>query len=101
MGTITVEEFRASPGVEDWSAGTAGASATFRTGDFATGATLFAAIAALAEAANHHPDVDIRYSKVDVRLFTHSAGGLTEKDAALAAQISQAARELHVAVDRS
>ena len=66
-------EFRAAPGVEDWSAGVDGASVEYRTRDFATGARLFAAITELAEAANHHPDVDIRYSSVRVRLFTHSA----------------------------
>ncbi|HUH12893.1 MAG TPA: 4a-hydroxytetrahydrobiopterin dehydratase [Longimicrobiales bacterium] len=40
-----------------------------------------------AEAADHHPDMDIRYTRVDVALSTHSAGGLTEKDFALAAEI--------------
>ena len=42
---------------------------------------------ALAEAHDHHPDVDIRYNKVTLALSTHSAGGLTEKDFALAALI--------------
>jgi 4a-hydroxytetrahydrobiopterin dehydratase len=40
-----------------------------------------------AEAANHHPDIDIRYRKVRVALTTHDEGGLTEKDFALAAEI--------------
>ena len=44
-------------------------------------------VGALAEAANHHPDIDIRWDTVTLRLSTHSAGGLTEKDLALAAQI--------------
>lgn len=43
----------------------------------------------LAEAADHHPDIDIRYSKVKLTLSTHSAGGLTDKDFSLAAQIDQ------------
>jgi 4a-hydroxytetrahydrobiopterin dehydratase len=34
-------------------------------------------VAGLAEAANHHPDIDIRWNKVTLRLSTHSAGGLT------------------------
>lgn len=38
----------------------------------------------LAEAHDHHPDIDIRYSRVVLTLSTHSAGGLTEKDFALA-----------------
>lgn len=99
MATITRREFRASPGVEDWRARATGAFAQFATGSFAVGAQLVAAIAELAEEANHHPDVDLRYSAVRVRLITHSAGGLTGKDAALAARISQAARELGIAAE--
>ena len=44
-------------------------------------------VGALAEAANHHPDIDIRWDTVTLRLFTHSAGGLTELDIELAARI--------------
>lgn len=44
-------------------------------------------VGALAEAADHHPDIDIRWDTVTLRLSTHSAGGLTEKDLSLAAQI--------------
>lgn len=96
MDTITTEQFRSSPGVEDWHATPSGAFARFRTEDFATGAKLFAAVAELAEQANHHPDVDVRYSAVGVRLYTHSADGLTAKDAELAARISSAARDLGI-----
>ncbi|MFC8679883.1 VOC family protein [Microbacterium ureisolvens] len=96
MDTITSREFRAFPGVEDWRPRVTGAFALFRTGTFAVGAQLFGAIAELAETADHHPDVDVRYATVRVRLLTHSAGGLTAKDAALAAQISEAARELDI-----
>ena len=45
------------------------------------------AVGALAEAADHHPDIDIRWNTVTLRLSTHSAGGLTELDLALAAQV--------------
>jgi 4a-hydroxytetrahydrobiopterin dehydratase len=41
----------------------------------------------LAEAANHHPDIDIRYNKVRLGLVTHDAGGLTANDFNLAAEI--------------
>jgi len=99
METITTDEFRGFPGVEDWRPRATGAFAQFRTGSFATGAKLFDAITELAEAADHHPDVDVRYARVRVRLMTHSAGGLTEKDAALAAKISEAARELGIAAE--
>jgi 4a-hydroxytetrahydrobiopterin dehydratase len=44
-------------------------------------------IAALAEAADHHPDLDIRYRRVRVALSTHDAGGLTAADLSLAGEI--------------
>jgi 4a-hydroxytetrahydrobiopterin dehydratase len=44
-------------------------------------------VAELAEAADHHPDITINYRKVMMVLSTHSAGGLTQKDFALAKQI--------------
>lgn len=96
MDTITPEQFGSAPGVDDWAAGGDDAVATFRTGDFATGARLFARIAELADAANHHPDVEVTYPTVRVTLITHSAGGLTANDVALAQQISGAARDLGI-----
>ena len=45
-------------------------------------------VAGLAEAANHHPDIDIRYNKVRLGLVTHDAGGITQKDVDLAREIS-------------
>lgn len=44
-------------------------------------------VALLAERANHHPDIDIRWNKVTLLLSTHSAGGLTENDFNLAKAI--------------
>jgi 4a-hydroxytetrahydrobiopterin dehydratase len=44
-------------------------------------------VADLAEAADHHPDIDIRYSRVTLVLSTHDAGGLTARDFALAEKI--------------
>jgi 4a-hydroxytetrahydrobiopterin dehydratase len=44
-------------------------------------------VALLAEKANHHPDIDIRWNKVKLVLSTHTVGGLTEKDFNLAKQI--------------
>jgi len=96
MDTITFEQFRAAGGVDDWQADGDGVRVRFATGDFATGARLFATIAELAEAANHHPDVEVTYPAVTVRLVSHDAGGLTRKDADLAAAISRAAHELGV-----
>jgi 4a-hydroxytetrahydrobiopterin dehydratase len=44
-------------------------------------------VALLAEPANHHPDIDIRWNKVTIALTTHSEGALTEKDITLASKI--------------
>ncbi len=49
-------------------------------------------VADLAEAANHHPDIDIRWNKVTLTLTSHSAGGLTKKDLILASEIDQLSR---------
>jgi 4a-hydroxytetrahydrobiopterin dehydratase len=46
-------------------------------------------VAALAEAAGHHPDIDIRYNRVSLGLVSHDAGGITQRDAAMARQINQ------------
>ena len=46
-------------------------------------------VAGLAESANHHPDIDIRYSKVILALSTHDAGGITSNDVVLARSIDQ------------
>jgi 4a-hydroxytetrahydrobiopterin dehydratase len=74
------------------------ASTHFRTESFAAGVALVDAIGRLADAANHHPDVDLRPDGVTVRLGTHTAGR-SERDLALAGQISAVARELGVPVD--
>lgn len=44
-------------------------------------------VAERAEAARHHPDIEIRYDRVSISLSTHDAGGVTEKDVAAAAEI--------------
>jgi 4a-hydroxytetrahydrobiopterin dehydratase len=60
---------------------------TWAFADFAAAMVFVNRVAALAEAANHHPDIDIRYSKVTLVLSTHDAGGLTARDFALAESI--------------
>ena len=46
-----------------------------------------ARVATLADTHDHHPNIDIRYDQVTITLSTHDAGGITEKDLALAEQI--------------
>ncbi len=51
-------------------------------------------IAETATELDHHPDIDIRYNKVRLEVSTHSAGGLTELDFALAKKVEELAEEL-------
>ncbi|HYK67904.1 MAG TPA: 4a-hydroxytetrahydrobiopterin dehydratase [Streptosporangiaceae bacterium] len=57
--------------------------------DFKAAILYVGAVAYLAEAANHHPDVTVQWNKVTLTLSTHSAGGLTANDFGLAEQINQ------------
>lgn len=59
----------------------------FEFDSFPDAITFVNQVADRAEAANHHPDIDIRYDTVALALSTHSEGGLTEKDFALATEI--------------
>jgi len=100
---ITGRQFHESDGVEDWRVVGEGACTYFRTGSFAAGARLVHAISELAGLEDHHPDVDVRYGSVTVRLITitHDYYGLSEREVELARQISAAARELGVLADPS
>jgi len=60
---------------------------TWHFGDFKAAMLFVNGVAALAEKANHHPDITIRYSDVTLRLWSHDAGGLTLRDFALARTI--------------
>jgi 4a-hydroxytetrahydrobiopterin dehydratase len=62
---------------------------TFQFRNFMTGINFVTAVAKAADAADHHPDIDIRYTKVTCTLSTHSAGGITQKDLDLAKQIER------------
>jgi 4a-hydroxytetrahydrobiopterin dehydratase len=63
---------------------------TFQFRTFLAGIDFVASIAKAAEAADHHPDIDIRYTKIICSLSTHSAGGITQKDLDMARQIDRA-----------
>ncbi|CAA9383161.1 MAG: Pterin-4-alpha-carbinolamine dehydratase [uncultured Nocardioidaceae bacterium] len=56
---------------------------------FSDGIRLVEQVAVVAEAMNHHPDIDIRWTTVTFRLSTHSAGGVTAYDLRLAAEIDR------------
>ena len=62
--------------------------ARYDTGGFSAGAAFVQRIAELADAADHHPDVDLRYPHVTVTLVSHDVGALTQRDVRLARRIS-------------
>jgi 4a-hydroxytetrahydrobiopterin dehydratase len=62
---------------------------TFQFRNFLTGIDFVVAVARAAETADHHPDIDIRYTKIVCTLSTHSAGGITQKDLDMARQIEK------------
>ena len=66
---------------------------TFEFATFPAAIAFVNRIADVAETMNHHPDIDIRYTKVTCSLSTHSAGGITAKDFKLAVSIDEAASQ--------
>jgi len=66
-------------------------AARYRTADFAAAQALAAEIGALAEAADHHPDLLVGWGYVEVRLSSHDVDGITERDLHLARRIGSAA----------
>ena len=67
---------------------------TFQFRNFLTGIGFVSAVAKAAEAADHHPDIDIRYTKVTCTLSTHSAGGITQQDLDMARKIDLAQEKI-------
>jgi 4a-hydroxytetrahydrobiopterin dehydratase len=59
---------------------------------FADGIAFVQRVAAIADQLDHHPDIDIRYTKVGLSLSTHDAGGITAQDVRLAAQVEAVAK---------
>ena len=60
---------------------------TFTFPTFAEGIDFVQRVARAADAVDHHPDLDIRYTRITCMLSTHDAGGITDADLALAATI--------------
>jgi 4a-hydroxytetrahydrobiopterin dehydratase len=87
-------------GLEDWRKLAQALHARYRVADFKASAAFVAAVAELAEAASHHPDLKITNGVVDVSLVTHEDGlWVTEKDIDLARQISEIARQQGLAAE--
>jgi pterin-4a-carbinolamine dehydratase len=97
----TARAFHDAGGVDDWRVLFWGAYAHYRIDSFADGARLVAAIAEVADALGHFPDVDLRPQGVTVRTFSREDGALSERDIELARKISAVARELGLQPDPS
>jgi len=89
MTTLTAEqvtaELAATPG---WEVADGQITKTVTRKDFRDALLYLNAVGYLAEQANHHPDIFISWNKVTLTLVSHSAGGLTAKDFALARQVN-------------
>jgi 4a-hydroxytetrahydrobiopterin dehydratase len=75
------------PGVPGWERSGQELRRTWAFAGFGEAMAFVNRVAAIADAADHHPDIDIRYSRVTLVLSTHDAGGLTARDFALAETI--------------
>lgn len=76
------------PTVHGWNRSGNSLVRTITAKDFVHAMGFVQSVALLAEKADHHPDIDIRWNKVTLTLSTHSEGGLTDKDFSLAALIN-------------
>lgn len=90
MAKLSASEIEASLGeARDWEQQGSAIARTWKFKDFAEAMRFVNAVADLAEAAQHHPDIDIRWNKVTLSLSTHSEGGLTSNDFELAKKIDR------------
>ena len=88
MARLTDEEIEQRlTGMDGWERDGDAIRKTFEGEDFMSSVKLVNALAPVAEEMNHHPDLEISWNKVTVRLSTHSEGGLTESDFELAGRI--------------
>jgi 4a-hydroxytetrahydrobiopterin dehydratase len=92
--TLRPSDFHRRTDLPEWRVVLGRIEATFVATSFEKAGDFVRQVAAAADAANHHPDVDLRYpGRVRVALTTHSAGGLTENDVDLAKQVSALAAD--------
>jgi 4a-hydroxytetrahydrobiopterin dehydratase len=86
--TLTGSQFD-QLGLEGWTFVLDRLHTRITTADFAAALRVVDAIGEAAEAANHHPDLDLRWGRVDVRTSSHDVGGVTSRDVELAREISR------------
>lgn len=84
--TLSSQDITAA-GLAGWEYADKAIHRKFETDDFAAALDLTNRIGALAEEANHHPDLELGWGRVVVHLSSHDAGGVTDRDVALATRI--------------
>jgi 4a-hydroxytetrahydrobiopterin dehydratase len=90
---MTADELEAALGeLAGWTGDTDGVERTVECASFPAAIDLVGKVGAVAEEMDHHPDMDIRWRKVRFALSTHSAGGVTSLDVALARRIDELAQ---------
>src|SRR5689334_18555950 len=98
MTTLTGRQI-ADLRLEGWANLRGALQTRIRTADFAQGLALVDAIGAAAEREGHHPDVDLRFDHVDVRLSSHDVRAVTERDVALARAVTALAHRAGLELD--
>ncbi|HEY1170763.1 MAG TPA: 4a-hydroxytetrahydrobiopterin dehydratase [Verrucomicrobiae bacterium] len=90
MAKLTADQIKeALVKVPSWQRDGPAIRRTFANKDFKASIKFVNAVAKVADAADHHPDIEIQWDKVSLRLTTHSSGGLTAKDFELAARLDK------------
>ena len=88
-----IEVQREVNALEGWSRRGEAIVKTFEFATFPQGIAWVTRVAEAAERANHHPDLDVRYTRITASLSTHDSGGITARDFALARAMDALAKE--------
>lgn len=90
MALLTDDEVNSAlSGLDGWEHADGALRRSVKFGSFLAGIDAVRQVAERAEAADHHPDIDIRWRTVTFVLVTHSEGGITGKDVAMAGEINR------------
>ena len=100
MSKLTGQQI-ADEGLDGWAYLLGGLQTRIHTKNFATGLSVVNAIGAAAEDMNHHPDLNLRYTHVDIRLTSHDEDGVTDRDIRLARAVSSIAAAAGARLDSS
>ena len=96
---LPYSQVQAEEGLDDWRMMFQTLETRYATGTFATGLDLVTRIGAAAEEAGHHPELDLRFATLHVRLISRDVFGVTTRDLDLARRISALAAQVGVEAD--